>query len=115
VLQVCETEMPVTHERVDTTGSSDDDMWVSVLVAEQLDVLLNRGTSVENTNPDIGKELGETVVFVSNLVRQLTCVAHDEDGRDTWLGLLIHLLERSKDKDCGLSETRLGLAEDVIA
>jgi hypothetical protein len=115
VLQVGEAQVPVTDERVDTARSSDNDVGVGVLVAQELNVLLDGCTAVEDTDLDIGQELCETVVFVPDLVGQLTGVAHDENGCDTGLGLLIHLLEGGEDEDGRLSETRLGLAENVVA
>jgi hypothetical protein len=115
VLQVGEAQVPVTDERVDTARSSDNDVGVGVLVAQKLNVLLDGCTTVEDADLDIGQELCETVVLVPDLVGQLTSVAHDEDGRDTGLGLLIHLLEGGEDEDGRLSETRLGLAENVVA
>ena len=77
VLQVGETEVLVANESIDTTGCSDNDVRVCVLVAEKLNVLLHRCSSVEDTDLDVGQELGKTVVFVANLVGQLTSVAHD--------------------------------------
>jgi hypothetical protein len=115
VLQVGEAQVPVTDERIDTARSSDNDVGVGVLVAQELNVLLDGCTAVEDADLDIGQELCETVVLVPDLVGQLTGVAHDEDGRDTGLGLLIHLLEGGEDEDGRLSETRLGLAENVVA
>jgi hypothetical protein len=107
VLEVGEAQVLVADEGVDTTGRADDDVRMGVLVAEHLDILLHRSSSVE--------ELGEAVVLVPNLVGQLTGVAHDEDGRDTGLGLLVHLLESRKNEDGSLSETGLGLAEDIVS
>jgi hypothetical protein len=114
VLQVGQAEMPVADERVDTSGCTDNDVRVGVLVAEELDVLLNGCSTVEDTDLNIGQELGETVVLVPDLVGQLTSVAHDQYRSDTRLGLLIHLLKSSKDEDGCLSETRLGLAKNVV-
>jgi hypothetical protein len=115
VLEVGEAQVLVADEGVDTTGCADDDVRVGVLVAEHLDILLHRSSSVEDSDPHFGQELGEAVVLVSNLVGQLTGVAHDEDGRDTGLGLLVHLLESRKNEDGSLSETGLGLAEDIVS
>jgi len=115
VLQVGKAEMPIADEGVDTTGSTDDDVRVSVLVAKELDVLLNGSSSVEDTNLDVRQELGEAVVLVADLVGQLASVAHDQDSGGTGLGLLVHLLEGCENEDGSLSETRLGLAEDIVS
>jgi len=115
VLEVSKTEMPVTHESVDTTRRSDDNVRVSILVTKELDILLHGCASVEHTNPNIGQELGEAVVLVADLVGQLTGVAHDEDGCSAGLWLLVHLLESGEHEDGGLSETGLCLAEDIVS
>jgi hypothetical protein len=115
VLQIGKAEMPIADEGVDTTGSADNDVRVSVLVAEELDILLNGSSSVEDTDLDVRQELGEAVVLVTDLVGQLAGVAHDQDSSDTRLGLLIHLLEGCEDEDGSLSETGLGLAEDIVS
>ena len=114
VLKVGQAEMPVTDKSVDTTGGTNNDVRVSLLVAEQLNVLLDGCSTVEDTDLDVGQELGETVVLVPDLVGQLTSVAHDQDRSDTRLRLLVHLLQGSKDEDGCLSETGLGLAENVV-
>lgn len=86
---------------------------MSVLVLQDLDVLLHRGTTVEDRGLDLGHVLAETSVFVLDLVGQLAGMAHDQDrglARDR-----LDLLERGEDEDGGLAQTGLGLAEDVGA
>ena len=77
VLQAGETKVPVTDEGVDTSRGADDDVRVGILVTEELDVLRNWGSAVEDADLDIGQELGKSVVLVPDLVSQLTGVAHD--------------------------------------
>lgn len=115
MLQAGEAEMLVADEGVDSTGGADDDVRVSVLVAEEFDVLLDGSSSVEDTDLDVGQELGEAVVLIADLVGQLAGVAHDQDGRNTCLRLLVHLLEGCENEDGGLSETGLGLAKDIVS
>lgn len=115
MLQVSEAKMPVAHKRVDTTWRADNDVRVGVLVAEQLDVLLHWSSAVEDTDLDIGQELGEAVVLVPNLVRQFTGMAHDQDSGDARLWLVVHLLERSKNENSRLAETGLGLAKHIVS
>lgn len=114
VLQIGEAEMTITDKRIDTTGRSNDDMGVSVLVGKQLDVFLDGCTSVENANLDIRQELGEAVVLIPDLVRQLTGVAHDQDSRYARLWLLVHLLEGCQHEDGCFTKTGLGLAQDIV-
>lgn len=77
VLQIGKTEVLVANKGVDATGCSDNDVGVRVLVAKELNVLLYGGSSVEDTDLDVGQELGKAVVLVADLVGQLTGVAHD--------------------------------------
>lgn len=114
VLQIGETEMPVTDERVDTSRCTDNNVRVRVLVAEELDILLNGCSTVEDADLDVGQELRETVVLISDLVGKLTSVAHNQNRSDTRLRLLVHLLESSEYENGCLSETRLGLAENIV-
>ena len=114
MLEVGETQMPITDKSIDATRCTDDDMGVGLLVAEELDILLYGCSTVEDTNLDVGQEFGETVVFVPDLVGQLTSVAHYQNRGDAGFGLFIHLLQCSEDKDSRLSETGLGLAENVV-
>ena len=114
VLQIGKAEVPVADESVDTAGGTNNNVGVSVLVGKKLDVRLDGCSAVEDTDPDIGQELGETVVLVPDLVGQLTSVAHDQNRGDTRLGLLVHLLQGGEDEDGCLSETGLGLAENVV-
>lgn len=111
-LNVSETELLVSDEGVQTTGSGDDDVRVSLLVGEELNVFLHGSTTVEDGSLDVGHVLCESGVFVLDLVGELTGVAHDEDRGLTLDGL--HLLESCEDEDGGLSQTGLGLADDIV-
>jgi hypothetical protein len=82
-----------------------------VLILQGFHILLNRSTTVENTSLDVRHVLAETVVFVANLVCQLTSVAHNHDGN---LAIdRLDLLEGCEYEDCSLTETGLGLADDI--
>lgn len=72
-----ETESLVADESLETTGGADNDVRASVLGLEGLDVVLDGSTTVEDTGLDVRHVLAESVVFVSDLVGQLTSVAHD--------------------------------------
>lgn len=114
MLEVGEAEVAVTDESVDATGRANNDMGMGLLVAEKLDVLLNGSSTVEDADLDIWQKLGETVVFIPDLIGQLTSVAHDQDRGDARLRLLVHLLQGREYEDSRLSETRFGLAEDIV-
>ena len=103
--------MLVAHQGVETTGSTDDDVGVSLLVLEDLGILLDGSTTVEDAGLDVGHVLAEAVVLVANLEGELTSVAHDEDG--TLAGDGLDLLKSGKDEDSRLTETGLGLADDI--
>jgi hypothetical protein len=115
MLQVGKSQMPITDKGVNTTGGAHDDVGVCFLVAEELDILLDWGSAVEYADLDVGQELCEAIVFVADLVCQLACVTHNQDGSNAGLWLLVHLLQRGEDKHGRLSETRLGLAKDIVS
>lgn len=108
-----QTKELVAYEGVETTRSADNDVGVSLLVLQDLGILLDGSAAVEDTSLDVGHVLGEPVVLVADLEGQLTGVAHDQDGALASDGL--NLLEGGEDEDSRLSETRLGLADDVTA
>lgn len=103
MLQVGKTKVLVTDKSVNSTWRSDDDVRMSLLVTEELNVLLHRSSSVEDADLNVGQELSKTVVLVANLVGQFTSVAHDQDRGNTGLGLLVHLLKSGKDENGSLS------------
>jgi hypothetical protein len=72
-----ETESLVADKGLETTGGADNDVRASVLALESLDIVLDGGTTVEDAGLDVRHVLAESVVFVSDLVGQLTSVAHD--------------------------------------
>lgn len=86
-------------------------MRASLLVLQGLHVGLDGCTAVEDASLDAGHVLAETVVLVANLVGQLASVAHDDD-RDLAINRL-ELLEGGENKDGSLTQTRLGLADNV--
>lgn len=88
-------------------------MRVGVLVLENLGVLLDGSATVEDASLDVGHVLGETVVLVADLESQLTSVAHDQDRAFAGDGL--DLLKGCEDEDRSLTETRLGLADDITS
>jgi hypothetical protein len=115
VLQACKSELLVTNKGVNTSWCAHNDVGVGVLVGQDVDVLLDRGTTVEHGDADVRQELGKAVVLVLDLESQLTGVAHDQDSRGARLRLLVHLLEGGQHEDGRLSETRLGLAKHVVS
>ena len=88
-------------------------MRVGLLVLENLGVLLNRCTAVEDTGLDIGHILAEAVVLVSDLEGQLASVAHDQDGALACDGL--DLLKGGKNEDGSFAKTGLCLTDDVTS
>lgn len=86
-------------------------MWVRVLVLQNLGILLDGGSTIEHRGLDIRHVFAESCILVLDLVRELTSVTHDEDGRFAIDRL--DLLETGKDEDGGLTETGFGLAENI--
>jgi hypothetical protein len=106
-----ETKSLVTDKSLKTAGSTNNDVGASLLVLQGLNVLLDGSTTVEDTGLDIGHVLAEAVVLVANLVGELTSVAHDHHGDLSVDGL--NLLESGENKDSSLTQTRLGLADNI--
>lgn len=96
-------EVLVTDKRVQATWGSDDDVWVGLLVLEELGVGLDWSSSVEDGGLDLWHVLAESGVLVLDLVCQLTGVAHDQDR--ALAGNWLNLLEGGEDEDGGLTET----------
>lgn len=78
-LAASEAEVLVADQGVQTAGGGNDDVWVGVLVLQDLGVLLDGGSTVEDSGLDLGHVLAESGVLVLDLVGQLTSVAHDEN------------------------------------
>lgn len=76
-LRVTEPKVFVADERVKATRSRDDNVRVSILVLQDLDVFLHWRSAVEHRSLDLRHVFAESRVFVLDLVRQLTSVAHD--------------------------------------
>ena len=110
-LNVAQGKLLVTDKSVQAPGSANNDVRVGVLVGKDFNVLLNRGTSVENGCLDVRKVFAETSVLVLDLVGELTSMAHDEDRALARYGL--KLVESREHEHGGLSKTRLGLAENI--
>lgn len=108
---VTKTQLLVPDKGVQATGGGDDNVRVSLLAGQDLDVLLQGSTTVEDGGLDIRHVLAETSVLVLDLVSKLASVAHDEDGSFAIYGL--NLLEGCEDEDGRLSQSGLGLAEDI--
>lgn len=106
-----ETKGLVAHEGLETAGGTDDDVGTGILVLQCLHIRLDGSTAVEDTSLDVRHVLAETVVLIANLVGQLSSVAHNND-RDLAVDGL-NLLQSSKNKDCGLSQSGLGLADNI--
>ena len=111
VLDGGSVESLVPDESVESSRSSDDDVRALVLGLEDLDVVLDLGSSVEDRSSKVGHELGESSVLVLDLVGELSGVAENDDGDLSIDGL--DLLKGGEDEDGGLSHSGLGLAEDV--
>ena len=82
-----------------------------LLVLQNLGVFLDGSPTIEDGGLDKRDVLAETSVFVLNLEGQLPGMAHDYHGR--FSSDRLDRLKRGKDEDGRLSETRLGLTEDI--
>jgi hypothetical protein len=106
-----ETQLLVADKSVQTTRSGHHNVGMGLLVGQNLVVLLDGNSTVEDGRLDLGHVLAEAIKLVANLESQLTSVAKDQHG-----GLAldrVDLLKRRQDEDGGLTETGFGLAEDI--
>lgn len=103
--------MLVSYELVHTAGCGDDDMWVGILVLENLGILCNGSSTVEDRGLYIWHIFAESCVFILDLIRKFTGVTHDKDRG--FASDRLHLLKGGEDEDCGLTETRFSLAKDI--
>lgn len=110
-LNVAEAKLLVANKGVKTTRGGDNDVRVGIFAGEELDILLHGCASVEDCGLDFGHVLAEAGVLVLDLVCEFASVAHDKNGG--LAGNRFYLLQGGQDEDCSLSETGLGLAEDV--
>ena len=110
-LDVAQTKVLVANERVKATRGGDDDVRVSLLVLEDVDVVLDGSTAVEYSGLDVRQVLAETCVLVLDLESQLAGVAHDQH-RALAVDRL-DLLKSGQDENGSFTKTRLGLTKDV--
>lgn len=103
--------MLVSNESIESTRGGDNDVGVRLLVLQQLGVLLDRGSTIEDSGLNIWHVLAEACVLVLDLVGKLTSMAHNQYRGLSCNG--IDLLEGGQDEDSGLTKTRFGLAENI--
>lgn len=108
---VAQGECLVPHESVEATRCSNDDVGVCLLVLQEFDVLNDWCSTVEDRGLHIWEVLAEARVLVLDLIRKLASMAHDENLALSLYGF--ELMQCCQDKDRGLTETRLGLAENI--
>lgn len=111
MLDVLEVEGLLLDKGEDTAGGSDQDVGAELLVAENILISLDGGTTIEDLRADLRQVLAEAGVLVLDLEGQLAGVA-ENNNRDL-AGDSLDLLKRSEDKDGSLTHTRLGLAENI--
>jgi hypothetical protein len=103
--------MLVSNELVHAAWCCNDDVRVGVLILENLGVLCDGSSTIEDSGLYLWHIFAETSVFVLDLIRKLTGVAHDQDGGFASDG--IHLLKGGEDEHRGLTKARLSLAKDI--
>lgn len=106
-----EAQVLVAHKSIKPAWGTDNNVWVRLLVFEDLGILLDRSTAVENTRLDVRHVLAEAVILVPNLESELTSVAHHQHG--AFASDRLNLLECRQNEDGSFAETGLGLADDI--
>jgi hypothetical protein len=98
-----EAQILVPDKGLQPTRSTDDDVRMSILVLQDLRILGDRSTTVEDMRLDVGQVLAESCVLVADLEGKFTCVAHDQDC--TFTSDRFNLLESGQNEDGRLSQT----------
>jgi hypothetical protein len=78
-LDAAEAKDLVADKGVETTWSTDDDVWVLGLIGQKFSIGLDWSSTIEDTSSDFWHVLAESGILVLDLVGQLTSVAHDKD------------------------------------
>ena len=112
-VDAAKSQLLVSYKCVETTGRSNNDVGVCLLVLQDSLVLLNVDTSVEDGSLYGRHVLAESCVLVLDLESKLTRVAHDQHAGLAVDGL--DLLQSRKHEHSRLSKTRLGLTEYIRA
>lgn len=108
---ISKAKLLLSDQSIQTTRSSDNDMRVSVFVGKGFDILLHWCAPVKDCCLHFWEIFAEPGVFVLNLVGEFTGVTHNKDG--ALAGYRLNLLKCCENKDGCLSETGLGLAENI--
>jgi hypothetical protein len=110
---VPQPKLLVADESIQTSGSGHDDMRMGIFVRENLVILRNGGTTVEDGSLDLRHVPAEARILVLDLVSELSSVAHHQhrglavDGLD--------LLKTGQDEDGRLAQSGFRLADDIGA
>lgn len=110
-LDVVQTDTLLLDKSVQSTWSGNDNVRTGLLVLQLLQVSGHWSTTVEDLGLDIRHVLGETSVLVTDLVGQLSGVTDDQSGDLTWNW--VQLLQSGQDEHGSLTQTRLGLTQNV--
>ena len=108
---VAKLQLLLANQSIQSAWCPDDDVRVGLFALESLNILLDWSATIEDTGLDIRHIFAKALVLGANLVCQLTGVAHDQDRRLTLDGL--DLLKAGKNEHGRLTETGLGLADDI--
>jgi hypothetical protein len=110
-LDISKSEVLVTNKSLQSTRGSNNDVWVCVLVLKCLSILCDRNTSEENCCLDLWHVFRETLELIHDLISKFAGVAHDQDR--SLAGDRLDILEGGQNKNCGFTESRLGLTKYI--
>ena len=77
-LDVSESKLLVADKGIESAGCRNNDMWMRVLIRQNLNVFLHRGSTVEYCRLDLWHILAESCILVFDLIGQFARVTHDE-------------------------------------
>ena len=110
-LDVTHPKLLISYQSIHSAWRCHDNVGMSVLVGQNLDVLLHRSPAVEYRRLGFWHILAKPSVLVFDLIRKLAGVAHYQDRTFAWSWL--DLLQGSEDENGSLPEPRFCLAKNI--
>ena len=111
ILDIADAKILVSNKSIKSSWRRHHNMRTSLLILDQLDVLLNGRAPIENSRSNIGHVLAKPGILVADLECQFSGMAEDEDRDFAVDGF--DLLERGEDKDGCFAEAGFRLTENV--
>jgi hypothetical protein len=111
VLDVRDSQNLVPDKAIQSSRRSNHNMWTSLFIPNQLDVLLHGRAAIEHRSTRLRHILSEALVLILNLEGEFPRMTQDKD-RNFAINRL-NLLQRGKDKHGRFPESRFRLTQNI--